>query len=189
MRYNQRHRCATLPPMPCWTRSPRSSLRGALGAVITAIRAFARPRTAGTVVLLACACAVAHATPTLAATPLAEESLAIFEGQLSGHRVSAVTLHTKAHTFHASLTDGRRVSIAFPPSQQQRLVKDVRARGIAVKVAKVQPPSHKRRYIVGGVVIVVIILAVAGLLLRARERRMREDEEGPRAPARYSTGG
>jgi ATP-dependent Zn protease len=133
------------------------------------------------VALLACVCAIVHATSALAAMPLPRESLVTFEGQLNRHQVSAVTLHTKVHTFHASLTDGHRVSIAFPSSQQQRLEGDIRARGIAVQVAKVQsPPSHKRRYIVGAVVIVVVVLAIVGLLLlSARRRRMHEDEQGP----------
>jgi hypothetical protein len=104
--------------------------------------------------------------------------------------VSTVTLHTKVHTFHASLTDGRRVVVAFPSSQQQQLVSDIRAKGVTVNVAKVQSPSHKRRYIVGAVVIVVIVLAaVVGLVRSARRRSMREAEEGPRAPTRSSTSG
>jgi len=131
-------------------------------------------------VLLAFACAASLATTASAATPPPSESLTIFEGQLNGHQVSAVTLHTKVHTFHASLTDGRRVVIAFPSSQQQQLMSEIRAKGITVKVAKVQPPSHKRRYIVGGVVILVIVLVVVGLLTRMRRMRvMREAEEGP----------
>jgi ATP-dependent Zn protease len=140
---------------------------------------LARPRAAVTVALLVCACALASATPTLAATPLPQESLVIFEGQLNGHQVTAVTVHTKTHTFHISLKDGRRISIAFPASQQQRLEGDIRAQGIAVQVAKVQPPpSHKLRYIVGAIVIVLIVLAIVGLLYM-RRRRTREDEQGP----------
>jgi ATP-dependent Zn protease len=128
------------------------------------------------VAFLALACAASFATTAQAETPPPKESLAIFESQLNGHQVSAVTLHTKAHTFHALLTDGRKVIIAFPSSQQQQLVSDIGAKGITVKVAKVQPPpSHKRRYIVGGVMIVAIVLAAVGLLLR-RRRRMREEE-------------
>jgi hypothetical protein len=142
-------------------------------------------------VLLGCLCAIASATPALATrTAPTKESLVIFEGQLHGHHVSGVTLHTKTHTFHASLKDGQKVSVVFPASQQQRLEGDIGAEGIAVKVAKVQPPpSHKTLYIVGAIVIVVIALAAAGLLLYMRRRRMREDEEGPRASTRYSVGG
>jgi hypothetical protein len=104
--------------------------------------------------------------------------------------VSTVTLFPTSHTLHATLTDGHKVRTAFPPAQQQRLISDIRAKSIMVKIAKAQsPPSHKRRYIVGGVVIVVIVFAVVGWLLSARRRRMREDEEGPRASGRYSAGG
>jgi hypothetical protein len=162
-----------------WPRPPRPRAQGAPGAVV--IRVPARAQVAAAVALLACLCAIVHSTSVLAATPLPRESLVTFEGQLNGHQVSAVTLHTKTHTFHASLTDGRRVGIAFPTSQQQRLEGDIRARGLAVQVAKVpSPPSHKRRYIAAAVVIVVVILAILGLLLLSvRRRRVREDEQGP----------
>jgi len=139
-----------------------------------ALRAFTRSQRVAAVALLACVCAVASAASASAATPAVKESLVIFEGQLNGHQVSAVTLRTKAHTFHVTLKDGRVVKVVFPSAEQQRLIQDLGAEGITVKVAKVSSPSHKRRYIVGGVVIVVIILAVVGLLLR-RRRRMREE--------------
>ena len=122
--------------------------------------------------MLAFACAAAFATTAPAATPAPSESLVIFEGQLKGHQVSTVTLHTKAHTFRVLLTDGRIVRIAFPASEQQRLVGDIGAAGVTVTVAKAQSPSHKRRYIAGGVVIVLVILALGWLL---RKRRMREE--------------
>ncbi len=102
----------------------------------------------------------------------------IFEGQLRGHQVRSVTLHTKAHDFHTTLKDGRKVVVAFPSSQQQRLLGDVRAAGVAVKVPKVKAPSHKRRYIVIGGAIVVIVLAMAGLLLFLRRRRAHDEEYG-----------
>ena len=125
------------------------------------------------------------ATAASAATALAtahptNESLTVFESQLDGHRVSTVTLHTKAHTFHILLTDGDKAVIAFPSSQQQQLVNEIEAKGITVKVAKVRPPSHKRRYIAGAIVIVVVLAAV-GMLLFIRRRR-REGEEGPPPP-------
>ncbi len=104
----------------------------------------------------------------------------IFEGQLRGHQVRSVTLHTKAHDFHTTLKDGRKVVVAFPASQQQQLLGDVRADGVTVKVVKAKAPSHKRRYIIIGGAIVVVVLAVAGLLLfLRRRRRAREEEYGP----------
>ena len=128
-----------------------------------------------------CVCWLPPGTTALATMTPTNESIVVFEGQLDGHRVSSVMLHTKAHTFHASLKDGRKVSIAFPTSRQKQLEGDIRAQGIAVKVAKVQSPSHKLRYIVGGIAVVVIILVAVGLLY-ARRRRIREDEEGPGVP-------
>lgn len=158
-----------------WIRTPQPSPQEASGLTL---RALTRPRAGAVVAMLACVCALASTATALAARPLPQESLAIFEGQLNGHRVSGVTLHTEAHTFHASLKDGRKVSVVFPTSEQQRLEGDIRARGITVKVAKAQSPSHKLRYIVGAVAILVIVLAVVGLLY-VRRRRMREDEQGP----------
>ena len=102
----------------------------------------------------------------------------VFEGQLNGHRVRAVTLRTKAHTLHVTLEDGRVVKVVFPSSQQQQLVSEIGAKGITVKVAKVKSPSHKRRYIVGVVVIVVIVLAVVGLLLRETPHARRRARTG-----------
>ena len=84
-----------------------------------------------------------------------------------------MTLYTKAHLFRVTLDDGRVVRVPFPSVAQQQLLDDVRATGIAVKVATGQPPSHKRRYIAGGV---VIVLAVVGLLVYMRRRRMRNEE-------------
>jgi ATP-dependent Zn protease len=127
------------------------------------------------VTLLVCAFVIASTATAPAATPTPSESLAVFEGQLNGHQVRAVTLRTKAHTFHVTLEDGRVVKVVFPSAEQQRLMQDLGAEGITVKVAKVSSPSHKRRYIIGGIVIVVIVLAVVGLLLRHR-RRTREEE-------------
>jgi len=78
--------------------------------------------------------------------------------------------------------DGRVVSVAFPSVEQQQLLDDVRAQGITVKVAKVQHPQHKLRYIVGDV---VIVLGIAIWLLM-RRRRTREEELGPGISARVS---
>jgi ATP-dependent Zn protease len=154
---------------------------GPQGPLSTVPGTLTRPRAAATVALLVCTCALASATTVLAATTQpTNESIAVFEGQLDGHQVRTVTLHAKAHAFHASLTDGDRTIVAFSPSQQQRLVDEIRAKGVTVNVAKAQASSHKRRYIVGGLVVVVVVLAVVGVLALTRRRRMRE-EEGPQA--------
>lgn len=161
------------------TRTPRpspqetSGTRSALGAVL---RTLTRPRAAATVALLVCACTLPSTTTALAVTQPANESIAIFEGQLDGHQMRTVTLHTKAHAFHALLTNGDRVIVSFPSSQQQRLIDEIRTKGITVNVAKAQSSSHKRRYIVGGLVVVVIVLAVVGVLALSRKRRTREEE-------------
>jgi ATP-dependent Zn protease len=126
----------------------------------------------------------ALASAALAATPLANESVATFEGQLNRHQVRVVSLQTNAHTLHVALKDGRKMRVAFPSSEQRRLVGQVESRGVRVKVSKVKSPPAKTRYIVGGVAIVAIAAVVAGLLLFMRRRRLREEEEGPRASAR-----
>jgi hypothetical protein len=145
---------------------------------------MSRP-TRSTTVALACVCAsvsVATSTATTQAATVraSKESVVVFEGQLRGHRVRAVTLFPKAHRFHVVLTDGRKVGVVFPAAQQQRLVGEVAAAGVAMKTAKAKAVSHKRRYIAAGILIVAIALAVAAWLVM-RSRRRREEEVGPRA--------
>jgi ATP-dependent Zn protease len=161
------------------TRTSRPSSQGApgpQGALGAVLGTLTRPRAAATVALLACACTLPSAATAPAATQPANESITVFEGQLNGHQVRTVTLHTKAHTFHALLTDGDRTIVAFSPSQQQQLVDEIRAKGVTVNVTKAQASSHKRRYIVGGLVVVLIVLAVVGVLALSRKRRTREEE-------------
>jgi hypothetical protein len=124
------------------------------------------------VALLACTCALlASAVTALGATPPPRESLVTFEGQLHGHQVSAATLRTKVHILHVSLRDGRKALVALPSAQQQRVLGEIGAEGVAVKVVEAKPPSHKRRYIAGGAVIVVVVLGVAVWLMRRRRTR------------------
>lgn len=146
-----------------------------------------RPLAVATSALLACSCAgaslapVAVAAATAAATTApVKESVVAFEGQLNGRRVQAVVLHTEAHRLRVTLSDGRKVTVAFPASEQQRLLEDARAHGVTVKVAKVEPPSHKRRDIAIGVGIVIVVIAIAlGIWLLVRKRRMRAELYGP----------
>ncbi len=132
-----------------------------------------RSRRVAAVALLVSVCALVSTATALAATSIPSESLVTFEGQLNGHQVSKVTLFTKAHSFRVTLVDGHIVRVAFPSAEQQRLINDARAKGITVKVATGEPPSHKRRYIAGGVVIVLIVV---GLLAYLRRRRTRNEE-------------
>ncbi len=138
---------------------------------------------AAAIALLACSGALNAAMPAVAAEQTAQESVTAFEGQLKGHQVHAVTLHTKAHKLRVTLKDGGKVSVVFSASQQQRLLEDIRARGITVKTTTARPPSHTRRYLAIGVAVVLVIALAAGAWLFARRRRiLREEELGP--PAR-----
>lgn len=107
----------------------------------------------------------------LGATPPPQESLATFEGRLRGHQVSAATLRTKVHVLHVLLRDGSKAVVALPSSQQQRVLGEISAEGVTVKVVNAKPASHKRRYIAGGAVIVVVVLGVAVWLMRRRRTR------------------
>ncbi len=129
------------------------------------------------IALLAFVCIAAPAT----ASKLEKESVSTFEGQLNGHQVHVVSLHSSASTFHIALVDGRKLVVSYSDSEKQRLLEEIKAKGITVKVAKTSAPSHKLRYIVGAIVIVVIVLVVVALLY-TRRRRLRE-EEGGGAPA------
>lgn len=121
------------------------------------------------------------APPALATTPATPiEGVAVFEGQLNGHQVRAVVVHAKTHRLRITLGDGRKVTVTFPATEQQRLLDEIRAHGITVKVTKTQSPSHKRRDIAIGVAVVVIVVGLAvGAWLYLRKRRIREEEYGP----------
>jgi ATP-dependent Zn protease len=134
---------------------------------------------AAAIALLACSGALSGSMQAIAAEQTAQESVTVFEGQLHGHQVHAVTLHTKAHKLRVTLKDGSKVSVVFPASDQQRLLEDVRSRGITVKMTTAQPPSHTRRYLAIGVAVVLIIVLAAGAWLFMRRRRMRDEEYGP----------
>ncbi len=136
---------------------------------------------AAAIALLACVGALAATAPALATEQAAQESVAVFEGQLNRRQVRAVTLHTKSHKLKVTLKDGSKVSVVFPASEQQRLLEDAKAHRVVVKVTKAQPPSHTRRYVAIGVAVVLVIALAAGAWLFMRRRRIREEELGPRA--------
>jgi ATP-dependent Zn protease len=135
---------------------------------------------AAVIALLACSGALSAAMPAVAAEQTAQEGIVVLEGQLYGHQVRAVTLHTKAHKLRVTLKDGSKVSVVFPASEQQRLLEDVRGHGVTVKVTTAQPPSHTRRYVAIGVAAVALVALALGVWLYLRRRRMREEEYGPR---------
>jgi ATP-dependent Zn protease len=138
---------------------------------------------AATTLVASLFCVLALAPAAVASSRAPKESLATFEAQLRGHQVKTLSLHTRVHSFHVTLKDGKKVVVSFPTAAQERLMKAAKGMGVRVKVAKVQPVHHKRRYIVGGVVIALILLGVAAWLFLRRQRRMREEERGPRVSA------
>jgi hypothetical protein len=136
---------------------------------------------------MACA-ALAVTASAASAIHYESESLSTLQAQLHAHEVSAVGFHPSSGTahIHASLNDGRHVTIAYLPSEQEQLVAQVRAAGATVTIAKAKQKAakkathHKLRYIAGGILIVVIIV-VAGVLLVDRRRRLNETGGGASA--------
>ncbi len=150
----------------------RAANRAATGGLT-----WARPVTIALAVLACAFVALASASALAATAPAPKESIAVFEGQLHGHQVRAVTLRPKAHRLTVLLGDGHKVVVVFPASRQQQLRSAAEAGGVTVKVAKVKPPSHKRRDIAIAVVLVIALAVGAWLLMR--RRRTREEEYGP----------
>ena len=92
-----------------------------------------------------------------------------------------MTFHEATGTghIHASLNDGRHVTVVYSTSEQARLLALARADGTPVAVAAVKPKAakttvhHKLRYVAGAILVVVIIVVV-GVLLIDRRRKLRE---------------
>jgi hypothetical protein len=109
------------------------------------------------------------------------ESLTALEGQLGHREVHALAFHPATGTghIHASLNDGRHMTVVYSTSEQAQLIARARADGARVAIATVKPKAakapvhHKLRYIAGGILLVVIIV-VAAVLLIDRRRKLGE---------------
>jgi len=166
--------------------------------MISTIRATPIKRTAVFAVGLACVCA-ALSTNALAATAVhyQAESLPALKEQLARHEVHAVSFHpgTPQGHIHASMNDGRHLTVLYATSEQAALVALARADGTPVAIAKAKPkaaakPAHKLRYIAGGIVVLVIIVVAAVLLVDRRRKLGEEGSDGGSAepPAQSSAG-
>jgi hypothetical protein len=127
------------------------------------------------------------AVPAGAATVhFQKESVQAYEGELHHGEVHAVTFHPGTPTghLHISLNNGGHMTVAYPASQQGKLVAQARAANARVKIATAQTKKtaavkHKLRYIAGGVLIVVIVVVLVVLLIG---RRRAVAGEGPKPP-------
>jgi hypothetical protein len=129
--------------------------------------------------------AVALAFLTITATATAihyeSETLTVLQGQLGHHEVRSVSFHPGTGTghIHATLKDGRHLTVVYADSEQAQLIAQARAEGARVTIAKAKakaakkPAKHKLRYIAGGILVVVIIV-VAAVLLVDRRRKLNE---------------
>jgi hypothetical protein len=157
-------------------------------------------RTAFSVACLALVCLTLPATG-LAATAIhfQSESLTALEGQVAHHEVRAFSFHPgtggTGH-IHASLNDGRHMTVIYATSEQPQLIAKARAEGIRVTIAKAKVKAakpavhHKLRYIAAGILVVVIVV-VAAVLLVDRRRKLGEaggDRVAESAPAPSSPG-
>jgi hypothetical protein len=140
--------------------------------------------------VLAVACAmlvaVVVAAPVSAATIIhfQKEGVAAYEVQLHKGEVHALTFHPGTPTghLHISMSNGTHFTVAYPSSEQAKLVAraeadHARVQIAAVSVKKTAPVKHKLRYIAGGILIVVIIVVLIVLLIG---RRRALAEEGPK---------
>lgn len=141
-------------------------------------------KTVTTVVCLtSAALALSGTTIALAASAIhfQAEGLPVLEGQLGHHEVHALTFHPATGTghIHASLNDGRHVTVLYATSEQARLAALARTDGTPVAIAAAKPKAvktpvhHKLRYIAAGILVVVVVV-VAVVLLVDRRRRLGE---------------
>lgn len=127
--------------------------------------------------------AIVLVVPAGAATVHFEkESLQTYEGQLHHGQVHALTFHSGTPTghLHISLNNGGHLTVAYPSSDQARLVAQAQAANARVKIAaavtkKTAAVHHKLRYIAGGILIVVIIIVLVVLLIGRRRAVVDED--------------
>jgi hypothetical protein len=147
---------------------------------------------------LGCLVCVAMTASALAGTAIhfQSENVSALELQLRNHEVHALAFHPLGATghIHASLNDGRHVTILYATPEQTRLAAMARAAGTPVSIATAKtttkkPVHHKLRYIAGGILVAVIVV-VAVVLLIDRRRKLHEtaDREGGGAPAPSSPG-
>jgi hypothetical protein len=142
-----------------------------------------------TVLAVACAmlAAIVVAVPASAATVIhfQQEGVAAYEAQLHKGEVHALTFHPGTSTghLHISMNNGTHFTVAYPSSEQAKLVAQATADHARVLIATVQvkktaPVKHKLRYIAGGILIVVIVVVLIVLLI-GRRRALAEGGERP----------
>jgi hypothetical protein len=126
-----------------------------------------------------CAClAITANALAAAAIHFQSESLSALQAQLGHHEVHVLSFHPATGTghIHASLNDGRHMTVLYSTSEQAQLISLAQADGTRVTIAKAKPKAakkpvkHKLRYIAGGILVVVIIVVVAVLLVDRRRK-------------------
>src|ERR1039458_7190011 len=124
--------------------------------MIPPTRASLMSKTVLSVVCVACACAAMTAT-ALAASPIhfQRESLPALKGQLQHREVHALDFHPATGTghIHASLNDGRHMTVEYARSEQAQLITLASDDHTPVTIATAKPKAaakpvhHKLRYI------------------------------------------
>jgi hypothetical protein len=154
--------------------------------MIKTTRASLTARIAVLVASLACASLLAGPVAAGAATIVyAPESLSVYEQQLNGGKIKAVTINKRVRSLRVTLDDGSYVLAHYAPKGEQQAAAALEAKHVPVVVLSPteasrelksepkKPAKHKLRYIAAGVLIVVIIIVAAVLLIR--RRRYRDD--------------
>jgi hypothetical protein len=140
-------------------------------------------RALGAALALTCL-AGTTAAPVLAtaAVHFQHENYAALVFQLRKGEVHALVLHPQGYKAHASLDDGRHMTVTYQPSDVAMLESLTRAKGASFTVAsathKTTATHHKLRYIAGGILIVVIVVVLAVLLI-GRRRALEDEDAGP----------
>jgi len=137
-------------------------------------------------VSVAYACLISAAVATAAEVTIAyqPESITVYQQQLAGGQVQAVTINKAIRSLRVTLKDGSHVLVKYPPHEEPAQAAALAAKHVPVivltpKEAKKEAAAsktvhHKIRYIVGGILIVVVVV-VGSVLFISRRRRALED--------------
>jgi hypothetical protein len=145
----------------------------------TAIR---RASPVVTLAALALALLALGAPSALGAVGYQDESFTEYEAQLTAGQIREAAINKRLRTVRVTLKDGRHVRAKYAPHEEPRVLRELRARHVAVTVLSTsqakkeqakRPVKHKLRYIAGGIVIAVVVI-VGGVVLYNRRRRMAE---------------
>lgn len=109
-----------------------------------------------------------------------KEGFKVYEQQLAGGQIEAVTINKRLRSLRVTLKNGQHVLARYKPKGESSAAAALQAKGVPVTVlstteaASEKPAHHKLRYIVGAAVIVVLVIVATVLFVDRKRKRDRE---------------